>query len=70
MELLSVKEVAKRLHISHWTVLKMIKVSVLPAAKVGLQGKTSPYRITEDALDEYLQRIGLHRLPLEEPPYE
>lgn len=69
-QLLSVREVADILKVSKWTVLAMIGRRAIPAAKIGKGGRTSPYRVSGDELDQYLESRGLHRLPREEPGYE
>lgn len=52
---LSVSEAAKRIGIAHATLNEHIRRGLIAARKVGAS-RTSPYRITESALADYLQR--------------
>lgn len=61
MKLLTVNEAAAQLRISKWTVLAMLSQGILPGFKIGIQGKTSPWRIEEDVLAEYCHRSGLKK---------
>lgn len=52
--MLTIKEVAERLRLNPETVRLHIVNGDLKALRAG-RGKTSPYRITEEALDEFLK---------------
>lgn len=52
---LSANEACERLRISRDTLTKLIKSGDLRAHKVG-SGRTSPYRISEAAISEYVER--------------
>ena len=52
---LTFAEACERLRLSPEPVRKLIKTGQLKAAKVG-DARTSPYRISEEAIAEYLER--------------
>lgn len=52
---LSAAEACERLNVSRETLRILIKSGSLTAHKVG-SGRTSPYRISEQAIAEYVQR--------------
>jgi excisionase family DNA binding protein len=53
--MLTIKEVAERLRLDPETIRLRIVSGELAAVKTG-NGKTSPYRISEEALDDFLKR--------------
>ena len=55
MKLLTAAEARAVLRIDQKTLIKLIKTGALPALKVG-GGRSSPYRISEKALFEYIKR--------------
>ena len=53
---LSIREVAERLGTHEKTVSGMVRVGAFPGAKkIGSQGRTSPWRIPEDAVNAYFR---------------
>lgn len=52
---LTFAEACDRLRVSHETLRRLIKTGLLEAHKVG-EGRTSPYRISEQAIEDYLRR--------------
>ena len=52
---LTFAETCERLRVSHETLRRLIKSELLQAHKIGT-GLTSPYRISEQAITEYLER--------------
>jgi excisionase family DNA binding protein len=52
---LTFAETCERLRVSHETLRKLIKSELLQAHKIGT-ARTSPYRISEQAIDEYIKR--------------
>ena len=52
---LTFAETCERLRVSHETLRKLIKAELLQAYKIGPH-RTSPYRISQDAIDEYIKR--------------
>lgn len=50
---LKVEQVAERLNVSLDTVYKALRTKKLPARKIGEGGKSSPWRVTPEALEEY-----------------
>lgn len=52
---LTFAEACERLRVSHETLRRLIKSELLQAHKIG-PGRTSPYRISEQAITEYLKR--------------
>lgn len=52
---LTAAEACERLRVSRETLRKLIASGDLKAHKVG-QGRTSPYRISEEDADEYIER--------------
>lgn len=58
MNYLTAREARARLGISRDTLTKLIKGGELKASKIG-NGRTSPYRIADGDLQEYLDRQAL-----------
>ena len=52
---LTFKEACEHLRISHETLRKLIKDGEIKAVKAG-GGRTSPYRISIESLNEYIER--------------
>lgn len=52
---LSRAEACERLNVSRETLRQLIKTGALKAHKIG-NGRNSPYRISEDAIREYVER--------------
>lgn len=59
---LSSVEACERLRLSRDTLHKLIKSGALAAHKTS-SGKTAPYRISEEAIDEYLKRQTVEATP-------
>jgi len=53
--MLSIKEAANLLNVSETTIRRMIKRGDIVAIKVGTKGKTSPWRISQNAINEYIK---------------
>lgn len=56
---LSSKEAQARMGISHETLRKLIQSGRLKASKVGKGGRTSPLRISEEAIQEYMDKSAV-----------
>jgi excisionase family DNA binding protein len=55
MKLLTAAEVRGILRVDQKTLIKLIKSGALPALKAGV-GQNAPYRISENALNDYIKR--------------
>lgn len=53
---LTISQVAEQLQVSEETVRKDTRSKKLPARKIGKGGRSSSWRITPEALDEYRKK--------------
>ena len=54
-KMLSIKEAANMLNVSETTIRRMIKRGDIIAIKIGTKGRSSPWRISQNAISEYIK---------------
>jgi excisionase family DNA binding protein len=54
-KMLSIKEAATMLNVSETTIRRMIKRDDIVAFKIGAKGTTSPWRISQKVIEDYIR---------------
>ena len=57
-KMVSIKEAADMLNVSETTIRRMIRRGDIVAIKVGTKGKTSPWRISQQVISDYINAGG------------